>query len=336
MPIDSRRKAFSVGRTGFVLVSVLWILAILTVIVLGFGRRAILEHRASRYALDQAQALQMARGAVQRGILELKVKSFVDQINDQSGYTGLDQRWAQPVDLMRETNYFKTVSGDEFKGDFARYTIEDCDRRININAVSEAFLHEIPGLPQSAVRRIIYRRQEISDDTSEDLEEAGGPKRFFSIDEVRELGKINHGDWYGERDEAGLRDLITVWGDALVNLNTASREVLEAIPDVDERTISAIIEYREGDDGELFTEDDKAIPSLHELAETLDLSADAVGGLYNSLKTSSNSYIVTGEATRRNGKIRARVEAVLLFLPPRFLQGPPPPLQQWREYVSGA
>lgn len=336
MSTDFRRSMSPCGNTGFVLVSVLWILAILTVIVLGFGRRAILEHRASRYALDQAQALQMARGAVQRGILELKVKAVVDQLNEQVGYTGLDQRWARPVDLMREQNYFRSVSGEDFKGDFARYTIEDCDRRININAVSEDFLREIPGIPQSAVRKIIYRRQQITDVDEEDLEGAQGPQRFFSIDEVRELGKIKHEDWYGTRDEAGLRDLITVWGDAHVNLNTASREVLEAIPGIDDRVVSAIIEYRQGDDGELFTRDDKAIPSLNELAKTLDLSGEVIGGLHGSLKTSSNSFIVTGEATRRNGKIRARVEAVLVFLPRRFRRSPPPPLQQWREYVSGA
>ena len=336
MPSNRLTCAQTRHNAGFVLVSVLWILAILTVIVLGFGRRAILEHRASRYALDQAQALQMARGAVQRGIVELQVKSVIDQLNEQEGYTGLDQRWARPVDLMRENNYFKTVSGDAFKNDYCRYSIEDCDRFININQVPDDFLHEIPGIPQSAVRKIIYRRNEAVDEANEDAETPGGPKRFFSIDEVRQLGKINREEWYGKRDEPGLRDLITVWGDAKINLNTASREVLEAVPGVDDRVISAIIDFRTGDDGKLFTKDDKAVESIAQLAAKLDLSSEAVGGLDYHLKTSSNSYIVTGEATRRNGKIRARVEAVLHFLPPLFRQGPPPPLQQWREYVSGA
>ncbi|MEX2016044.1 MAG: hypothetical protein WD873_05350, partial [Candidatus Hydrogenedentales bacterium] len=211
----------------------------------------------------------------------------------------------------------------------------DCDRRININAVSDAFLHEVPGIPQSAVRKIIYRRQDAFGDEGEVLEGAEGPQRFFSIDEVREIGKINHDDWYGEREKAGVRDLITVWGDALINVNTASRDVLEAVPNIDDRIVTAIVEYRAGDDGELFTRDDKSVESLNDLAARLELSAEAVGGLSTHLKTSSNSFIVTGEATRRNGKIHARVEAVLVFLPPLFRLGPPPPLQQWREYVSG-
>ena len=50
-------------RGGFVLVSVLWILAILTVISLGFARRAMLERRMAWYALDREQAQQMARAA---------------------------------------------------------------------------------------------------------------------------------------------------------------------------------------------------------------------------------------------------------------------------------
>ncbi|MDP7638547.1 MAG: hypothetical protein QGG73_02365, partial [Candidatus Hydrogenedentes bacterium] len=59
---DAAREAR--GRRGFVLVSVLWILAILTVVSLGFANRASLERKVAWYALDQAQAQNMARGAV--------------------------------------------------------------------------------------------------------------------------------------------------------------------------------------------------------------------------------------------------------------------------------
>ena len=50
---------------------VLWVLAILTVVTLGFGRRVMLERRASAYSMDYAQAKQMARGAIEVGRVKL-------------------------------------------------------------------------------------------------------------------------------------------------------------------------------------------------------------------------------------------------------------------------
>ena len=85
---------------GFVLVTVLWVLAILTVIALGLGNRSVMERRVSWNAMDHAQALHMARGAVERGIFEVGNKRQIDFMLDQSGYTALDQRWTKPLDLL--------------------------------------------------------------------------------------------------------------------------------------------------------------------------------------------------------------------------------------------
>ena len=66
---------------GFVLVTVLWVLAILSLITIGFGRRAMLDRKAATYTLDHDRAMYRARGAVERGIAELRNKAIIDALN---------------------------------------------------------------------------------------------------------------------------------------------------------------------------------------------------------------------------------------------------------------
>ena len=70
---------------GFVLTTILWIVAILTVIVLGFGYRSLLERRIAWYELDKAQAQAMAHGAANRAILELENKRHLDALYEKIG-----------------------------------------------------------------------------------------------------------------------------------------------------------------------------------------------------------------------------------------------------------
>src|SRR5690606_17628980 len=65
---DGEQPMTHAGRQserGFVLVIVLWVLAILTVISVGFGRRSVLDRRAAAFTLDKTQAMMLARGAVE-------------------------------------------------------------------------------------------------------------------------------------------------------------------------------------------------------------------------------------------------------------------------------
>ena len=313
------------SRDGFVLVSVLWILAILTVVSLGFGRRAMLERQMAWYALDREQAQQMARGAVERALLELSNKELLDQYNEQRGYTGLDQGWANPVDLLSESTFFPMASGGEFEEDVCEYVIEDCERWISLNHAPGEFLEALDVLRFGTIDEILERRSS---------ERRGyQAQRFHSIEELRSLQDFSEEEWYGREGESGLRDMLTIWGDpggGRVNLNTASAAVLHSIPGVDGEVVEAIIEYRSGNDGELYTEDDQSFESIDVINEKLRVSAEKLTPIRSYCKINSRLYKITSHATRRRGKINAFCTVVV------EMRGATPVVLEWKEQAIGA
>ena len=283
---------------GFVLVSVLWILAILTVVALGFGRRAMLERRMAWYALDQAQAQQMARGAVELAIVEIFNKASLDRYYQQGAYAGHDQRWARPLDLLASGGYYQTVVNGDLEGDVCIYRIYDAAGRVSINTSDEAILRELEGMDFRVMRDISARRKP----------EANAELNLipFSIpEELHTEGGIEDEDWYGDEDRPGLRTLLTTVGSGRININTAHEAVLRAVPDLDDDLIDALVGYRNGPDGVWMTEDDRAIRSLSVISEVLGISAEKVGTISQYCMVGSASFIIEAYATRRGGRIVA-------------------------------
>ena len=319
---------FSLGRGGarggFVLVTVLWILAILTVVSLGFGRRAMLERQMAWYALDREQAQQMARGAAELALLELRNKALLDEYNNQPGYTGTDQRWAVPVDLFRESLYFKETAGSQFGEDVCTYAIEDCERRISLNHAPGEYLEELDALAFGTISEILERRVSKGSQYQ--------PQRFHSVEELRAIEQFSAEEWYGDERAGGLRDLLTVWGgpEGRVNVNTASAGVLRSIPGLERRLAETIIDYRTGDDGLLNTRDDRSFTTVDEIAQKLGVSAEKMTPLRTFCKTDSRFFIIKSRATRRRGKINAFCTVVV------EMRGTIPSILEWKEQAIGA
>ena len=285
---------------GFVLVTVLWILAILTVISLGFARRSMLERQAVWYALDHQQAMHMARGGVERGILGLRLSARINQHLERDGYTGLNQQWAREVNLLTEADYYATSSDPSFREELCELKIRDCESRIAVNYVPEELLRNIEGLDPKVVRAIMDRRS-----FNRDSEQ---PWRISTLDEIRLLGDIPDETWYGESPGDGLRDLFTVWGDSnggAININTASAAVLRAVPGTTDEVVEAIVAYRAGEDGVAGTSDDGVFRSVREVVSALDLSAESVQGILRQCKPTSSTFDIEAHATRRRGKVNA-------------------------------
>ena len=318
------REERGAARGGFVLVSVLWILAILTVISLGFARRAMLERQMAWYALDREQAQHMARGAVERALLELRNKALLDEFNNQPAYTGPDQRWAFSVDLFRESGYFEETAGGDFAEDICTYTIEDCERRISLNHAPGQYLEELEALRFGTIEEILERRVSRMAQYQ--------PRRFHSVEELRGIQDFSADAWYGRRGEAGLRDLLTVWGDpgGRVNVNTASAEVLKSIPGIERRLVDTIVEYRTGEDGLLNTHDDRTFKTVDEIGRKLEVSAEKMTPLRTFCKTDSRYFIIKARATRRRGKINAFCRVVV------ELRGGTPAILEWKEQAVGS
>ncbi|NLN93507.1 MAG: general secretion pathway protein GspK [Candidatus Hydrogenedens sp.] len=312
----------TIRKTGFVLVSVLWITAMLTVITLGFGRRAALERRAAAYALDQAEAMLMARGAVERGIIELYNQRYMKMLlpEDQRGGDHCGQSWAKKTNLFTE-GYFE--ERENYDNDEVAYLIIDEDRFININGADEKILVEIKSLKRPVIRAINARLNRAGGRSGEEYQP------FNSIEEIRYLRGVSEDDWFGSRKGPGLKKLLTVWGSNQININTASEEVLSCIPGLKKSEISAIVGYRAGGDGILYTDDDQGFEDMSDLLEKTGLSESGSGewGVY--CKFHASHFRITGVATRRQGKVRAICSAV--FAAGSYIQ-----VLDWQEKTLGS
>ncbi len=288
---------------GFVLVSVLWVTAMLTLITLGFGRRAAMDRRASAYALDHAQAMMLARGAVDRGIVELYNRGLMQLLlpEDQRGGTHLGESWAQSKNLYDE-QYFEPNESNE--NDEVAYVIVDEERYINVNTAPQPVLEEIPTLKRPIIRRILARRDE-------EVHEQEGVAPFQAVEEIRYLRGVDEDDWFGAKGDPGLKDLLTVWGDGLVNVNTASEEVLACLPDMRSNDISAILNYRAGGDGVLKTGDDRGFRDMMDLTDKTGVTGASRETLDKYCKCTASFFKITGVATRRQGRVRAVCSAVV-------------------------
>jgi len=305
------------SESGFVLVSVLWILAILTVIAVGFQRRAMMDARAAMFTLDHSKAMFMARGAVERGIVEIRNKAVIDALYKQAGRTSLGQRWTNTTDMLRERAYFSDP-GTDAKDDLCRYVIRDEQSLISINAVDEDLLKKLEGLDLSVVRKIMRRR--VGDRSANEL-----PQPFQTVEEIREMEGVSDKDWFGTDKKVGLRDLLTCWGTGRINVNTASAAVLKCIPELRDNIVDAIVAYRQGPDGELGTGDDQDFANLGEIAEKTGISGESLAPIQQYCTVDSQFFTIRGIATRRQGKVMATCVATVM------VGGPSAFVIKWRE-----
>ena len=291
-------------RGGFVLVCVLWVLAILTVLTIGFAYRAVLDRRAAAYSLDRSQARLMAHAAVQRGIIELRNKIVKDNLRQRDvARTHLGQTWARAHSLLEDKDNLLDL-GEGFENDKVVYSIEDQERYIDINGAKREVLEEVEPLGKPALRRIWKRR-------TEGVHEDEGKNPVNALEELRYIRGVDEEDWFGEGDEPGLKDLVSVVGGNRVNVNTASYEVLQCIPDLDDNAIDVIMEWRVGGDGEIGTGDDQGFKNIEHLAEVTGIDGDSLVALQEYCKTDSNYFKITGIATRRGGKVRVVSSAIV-------------------------
>jgi len=314
-------------RGGFVLVSVLWILAILTVISLGFARRAMLERRMAWYAMDREQAQQMARAAAQRGLFELQNKQILDAYNEQDGYTGLDQRWARPIDLLQEGSYFIAAEeGSEGAGgDVCEVWIEDAESRISMNYAPEDFFKNLKSINRRTITRLLKLREPSTAFHQQTL--------VHSVEELRGMQDFSDKEWLGTRNQAGLVDILTVWGDPAygrLNINTASVEVLSCLPDMDPEVAQRVVAARNGPDRRPRTADDVAFLNVGMVGQHVDVSAEKLAPIYKSCKTDSRFFTIHAHASRRRGKINAYCTVTV------ELQGTNPRVLAWGEGAGGA
>jgi DNA uptake protein ComE-like DNA-binding protein len=113
------------------------------------------------------------------------------------------------------------------------YSVADEERKININKAPGSVLKELPDMNTDKASSIVTSTL----------------RPFKAKEEILLLDEID------EDDYMKIKDLITVYGEGPININTCSEETLEVLG-MEGGLVSRIMEYREGEDGETGTEDD--------------------------------------------------------------------------------
>ncbi|MBX7256368.1 MAG: general secretion pathway protein GspK [Candidatus Hydrogenedentes bacterium] len=288
---------------GYVLITVLWALVVLTALMVGFGRRAMLDQRAAAYSIDHTEAYYRARGAIEMGIAKVKNEVFMQQLYNSVGLEYNLNLRLRKSDLMEDKGVYAPEDPSLYGDDQAGYELEDAEARISLNASQKEIFEQIEGLGFTTIEDILERQK------SKETPDKYNP--FLTVEEARYLKGMTDELWEGSEGSKGLRDLFTVYGDGRININTAADEVLKVIPDMSDDIRNAIIGYRQGPDGLIDTADDRTFRTMGELAARLSLTGDQITPFQKYCKLRSQVFKIKGFATERQGKIRATAEAVV-------------------------
>ena len=139
-------------------------------------------------------------------------------------------------------------------GGMLHYGLQDEETRVNLNTAPVELLAALPGMSAELAEVIIKQRQQAP---------WGAPE------ELVHRGLVSAPVWYGSAGQAGLHAYLTVWGSGKININTASPVVMAAVPGMTPTLVEAMMRYRQGDDQQLGTSDDRYFRTLADLATLL-------------------------------------------------------------------
>lgn len=209
------------GSPGSVLIAAIWILVMLTIFGAGLYRIASARILMSQAVESRIVSYYLAKSAVN----DAEAVLFV---NDKPAYDTL-------FSLSEEHD--KSVGGGRFV-----YTVEDEERRIDVNQSPAEIIAGLPGLNSELAQALVN----------------SSLRPFAAKEELLLVEGIS-----GEIFE-GLKDFVSVYSGGKVNINTAPAEVLTALG-IEKSLAAAIVEFRKGADGKEGTSDDEVFESPSEV-----------------------------------------------------------------------
>ncbi len=245
------------NEQGMVLISVLWVVFVLTLISFTLASAARVEVEATQQSFDSERAFFMAKGAAE---VFFGLYSAKKDLPEDS-----------PVRIENGEYIFPFDSGE------ARVKLESNAGKIDINAASDQLLASVfdsIGVNQELRNRLVdsildwrddddiphlygaesgdYRRPSMSPGILQSIPRNGS---FETIDELLSVKNMTPDIFYGSlafdsaaqryRKVPGVREILTVNSGEGVNPNEASVEVLSALPQMNSDSVAQVIEERE-------------------------------------------------------------------------------------------
>ena len=264
-------------KQGAALLVSLWVLIILALIVGSFSFQVALEGMLVSRKKKQFKAEMLARSGVDyaRAIIEQNQRAReleIEALEDDP-----DQFMQSALYVQRGLSTTSNITITNM-GTFL-VTIESAENGRNVNTLNRAQwieIFEMANVPSTEWDSLIDCLEDWIDEgdlhglngaESDDpyYEEQGYPVKNGPLDSVEELLLIknwNESILYGKSADDdgdaiyGIADLLTVWGDGKVNLNSASTNVLLSYAEYEDWELEGVLESRKGLDGIEGTLDD--------------------------------------------------------------------------------
>lgn len=326
-----------------ILIITLWALTLLSAIALSITYRMGIELKIAASELNRDKAFCIAKAGVIQAISVLGQDS-------NSLYDSLSDAWSNYSPELYDINLFRDIPVGEGKFNVSYvyeenifggtqqvfYGMVDEERKININKAKQDVLQSLFNSPEIAVSICAWRGgdPEITGDIllKEDAYYQGLPKPYKRKDKpfdcIEELtlvrgitpellfGKDLNGDGVISAGELGLIKYLTIYGDGLVNINTADITVLRAVGFTEDLTYK-IIRFRQGADETLGTTDDGIFSDASKISEGLNYfepllpdEQEIINQKQALLKVSSQYYTAHVEASISDS-VKSNVTAVL-------------------------
>ena len=342
---------------GIALIMVLLVIIVLGVLAGGFAAAMQVEARLSRNARFETDLEWIGRSGVEfaRYVLaeQISVSSEPwDSLNQKwaGGPVGTNEILARIslennelgpgsfsvkiIDLERKFNINQISEGNSF---ILRRALElSGAEQVDFTAITDAFLDwidtdDLPHLsgaetsdyvngPNPGFRPYVAKNGPI-DDLPELLRIRGiTPEMFWgAAGKPRRLTfKTESSSGGAAPTSGGLFDLFTTLSRGQVNMNTASVQVLQLIPGMDETLAQAIVSTRAGLDGIDGNEDDMPFRTPDEITNLPGMSPQLARQMMNSLTPRSSTFEVTVEA--KIGEQHREFKAILLRTVPSNLR----------------
>ena len=272
-----KNLSHSSKKQGAALLVSLWALIILALIVGSFSFQVALEGMLISRKKKQFKAEMLARSGVDYARAIIEQNQRARELEIEALEEDPDQFMQSALYVQRGLSTTSNITITNM-GTFS-VTIESAENGRNVNTLNREQwieIFEMANVPSTEWDSLIDCLEDWIDEgdlhglngaESDDpyYEEQGYPVKNGPLDSVEELLLIknwNESILYGKPadDEGdtiyGIADLLTVWGDGKVNLNSASTNVLLSYAEYEDWELEGVLESRKGLDGIEGTLDD--------------------------------------------------------------------------------
>ena len=310
------------GRSerGVALVLVLWIILVLSLLISGFAFTMHVETQVASFGRKQIKAEALARSGVELARMQL---ILAEKSVTNMGFDARGQAWATNefyVDHeLGEGRLNVQVTDEESKLPLNKLAEDQLKRLLHLLDVESADADVIvdsildwrePG----DLHRLNGAKSDYYQSLSPPYMAKGGP--FERIEELLLVRGVTRELYDGTGSETNdtprpkLKDLLTTMSSGLVNVNTATRPVLQVLLGLDDVRADALLAIRDGSDNIAGTDDDHPFRSVGEfMAQTGAVNKQIQSQLAALLTVKSSFFTV--KSTGEVGGVKRTVTAVL-------------------------